>query len=80
MNLKQAFSQCCKKSGFLMVLKCREENSALKECLTAYYKDPAFYEECKQEYLKEKEDFQRTGISAKNRKQKLPTSSDKSKV
>ncbi|XP_015212284.1 COX assembly mitochondrial protein homolog isoform X2 [Lepisosteus oculatus] len=69
-----AFSQCCKKSGFLMVLKCREENSALKECLTAYYKDPAFYEECKQEYLKEKEDFQRTGISAKNRKQKLPTS------
>ncbi|MBN3325907.1 COXM1 protein, partial [Atractosteus spatula] len=69
-----AFSQCCRKSGFLMVLKCREENSALKECLTAYYKDPAFYEECKQEYLKEKEDFQRTGISAKNRKQKLPTS------
>lgn len=160
--LSQAFNHCCKETGFLMLLKCREENSALKECLTLQwvfysfyrntphqatkvaslvimsdalshqhflhgfthslppllalltaahqvwvvskpcnhyesashtsiawlhwickmntiffsisYKDPVFFEECKQEYIQEKLEFERTGIPAKNRKQKLPTS------
>ncbi|XP_069504884.1 COX assembly mitochondrial protein homolog isoform X2 [Ambystoma mexicanum] len=70
----QAFTKCCSETGFLMVVKCREENTALKDCLTAYYKDPAFYEECKTQYLKEKEEFQRTGIPSKQRHQKVPTS------
>uniref|UniRef100_A0ABK0L6F4 COX assembly mitochondrial protein n=1 Tax=Rattus norvegicus TaxID=10116 RepID=A0ABK0L6F4_RAT len=68
------FTRCCKDSGILMVLKCRKENSALKDCLTAYYNDPAFYEECKLEYLKEREEFRRTGVPTKKRLQKLPTS------
>ncbi|XP_055457710.1 COX assembly mitochondrial protein homolog isoform X3 [Psammomys obesus] len=68
------FTRCCKDSGFLMVVKCRKENSALKDCLTAYYNDPAFYEECKLEYLKEREEFRRTGVPTKKRLQKLPTS------
>ncbi|KAM5313469.1 COX assembly mitochondrial protein homolog isoform 2-T2 [Glossophaga mutica] len=70
----QDFTKCCKESGILMVVKCRKENSALKECLTSYYNDPAFYEECKLEYLKEREEFRKTGIPAKKRIQKLPTS------
>ncbi|XP_018621380.2 COX assembly mitochondrial protein homolog [Scleropages formosus] len=70
----QAFTQCCKETGFMMVIKCQEQNTALKECLTLHYKDPAFFEECKQEYIKEKEEYQRTGIPNKNRKQKLPSS------
>ncbi|XP_072649195.1 COX assembly mitochondrial protein homolog isoform X2 [Canis lupus baileyi] len=68
------FTRCCKDSGILMVVKCRKENSALKECLTAHYNDPAFYEECKMEYLKEREEFRKTGIPSKKRLQKLPTS------
>ncbi|XP_052042993.1 COX assembly mitochondrial protein homolog isoform X1 [Apodemus sylvaticus] len=67
------FTKCCKDSGILMVLKCRKENSALKDCLTAYYNDPAFYEECKLEYLKEREEFRKTGVPTKKRLQKLPT-------
>ncbi|XP_026228720.1 COX assembly mitochondrial protein homolog [Anabas testudineus] len=70
----QAFSHCCKETGLLMAFKCQEENSALKECLTLHYKDPAFFEECKKQYIQEKLEFERTGIPAKNRKQKLPTS------
>ncbi|XP_011899401.1 PREDICTED: COX assembly mitochondrial protein homolog [Cercocebus atys] len=70
----QDFTKCCKNSGVLMVVKCRKENSALKECLTAYYNDPAFHEECKMEYLKEREEFRKTGIPAKERLQKVPTS------
>ncbi|XP_050794517.1 COX assembly mitochondrial protein homolog isoform X3 [Gopherus flavomarginatus] len=30
----QAFTKCCQESGFLMVVKCQQENAALKECLT----------------------------------------------
>ncbi|XP_075868572.1 COX assembly mitochondrial protein homolog [Nelusetta ayraudi] len=70
----EAFNSCCKESGFFMVLKCREQNAALKECLTVHYRDPVFFEQCKQEYIKEKLEFERTGIPTKNRKQKLPTS------
>ncbi|KAK2815361.1 hypothetical protein Q7C36_023627 [Tachysurus vachellii] len=70
----EAFTQCCKDSGLLMVVKCREENNALKQCLTKHYTDPAFYEECKQQYIQEKQDYERTGISAKHRAQRLPTS------
>ncbi|XP_034731179.1 COX assembly mitochondrial protein homolog [Etheostoma cragini] len=70
----EAFNRCCKDTGFLMVFKCREENAALKECLTIHYKDPAFFELCKQEYIQEKLEFERTGVPTKNRKQKVPTS------
>ncbi|XP_062035309.1 COX assembly mitochondrial protein homolog [Lepus europaeus] len=65
---------CCKESGIFTVVKCRKKNSALKEYLTAYYNVPAFYEECKMEYLKEREEFIKTGIPTKKRLQKLPTS------
>ncbi|TMS11377.1 COX assembly mitochondrial protein homolog [Larimichthys crocea] len=69
----EAFTNCCKESGLLMVFKCREQNALLKECLTLHYKDRAFFEECKQEYIREKLEFERTGIPKKNRTQKLPT-------
>uniref|UniRef100_A0A8C0GTV7 COX assembly mitochondrial protein n=1 Tax=Chelonoidis abingdonii TaxID=106734 RepID=A0A8C0GTV7_CHEAB len=70
----KTFTKCCQESGFLMVVKCQQENAALKQCLTTYYNDPAFYEECKIEYLKQREEFRATGIPAKQRQQKLPTS------
>ncbi|KAL8165425.1 UNVERIFIED_CONTAM: Mitochondrial aspartate/glutamate carrier protein [Gekko kuhli] len=68
-----AFTKCCKDTGFLMVVKCREENAALKECLTAHYTNPAFYEECKAEFLKQREDF-RKGIRPAQKEQRIPTS------
>lgn len=39
-----------------------------------YYNDPAFYEEYKMEYLKEREELRKTGIPTKKRLQKHPTS------
>ncbi|NWJ04598.1 COXM1 protein, partial [Crypturellus undulatus] len=67
----QAFTKCCKETGLLMVVKCRPENTALKDCLVSYYHDPAFYEECKAEYLKQREEYRATGI--KKIKKKLPS-------
>lgn len=45
-----------------MAVKCQKENSALQECLTTYYNDPATYEECKMEYLKEREEFRKLDL------------------
>uniref|UniRef100_A0A8C3CCB3 COX assembly mitochondrial protein n=1 Tax=Cairina moschata TaxID=8855 RepID=A0A8C3CCB3_CAIMO len=63
-----AFTKCCKETGFLMVVKCRKENTALKDCLVGYYSDPSFYEECKTEYLKQREEYRATGIKKKKQK------------
>ncbi|KAF4799339.1 hypothetical protein TURU_055941 [Turdus rufiventris] len=32
----QAFTKCCQETGILMVVKCRQENTALKDCLVGY--------------------------------------------
>ncbi|XP_076187261.1 COX assembly mitochondrial protein homolog isoform X2 [Aptenodytes patagonicus] len=60
-----AFTKCCQETGLLMVVKCRQENTALKDCLVGYYSDPLFYEECKTEYLKQREEYRATGIKKK---------------
>ncbi|TRY92171.1 hypothetical protein DNTS_004489, partial [Danionella cerebrum] len=70
----EAFTHCCKETGLLMVFKCREENTALKECLIKHFTDPEVFEMCKKEYLQEKEEFQRTGIRLKKRKEMLSKS------
>ncbi|XP_042329265.1 COX assembly mitochondrial protein homolog isoform X3 [Sceloporus undulatus] len=70
----QAFTKCCQDTGFLMVVKCREENAALKECLTGYYTDPTFYKECEAKYLKQREEYRATGIRPSQKQQRLPTS------
>ncbi|XP_046585771.1 COX assembly mitochondrial protein homolog isoform X1 [Neodiprion lecontei] len=63
----EAFSKCCSSSGFLMVTKCRNENSEMKECLTKWFNNPEFVEECKQEYLAERSEYRRTGIGKGSR-------------
>uniref|UniRef100_A0A3B3I1V4 COX assembly mitochondrial protein n=1 Tax=Oryzias latipes TaxID=8090 RepID=A0A3B3I1V4_ORYLA len=68
------FTHCCKESGILMAFKCRKENSALKDCLIHHYQNPGFFEECKQQYIQEKLEYEKTGIPAKHRGQKLPAS------
>ncbi|KAI1242850.1 hypothetical protein IHE44_0000404 [Lamprotornis superbus] len=64
----KAFTKCCQETGILMVVKCRQENTALKDCLVGYYSDPSFYEECKAEYLKQREEYRATGIKKKRQK------------
>ncbi|XP_071957843.1 COX assembly mitochondrial protein homolog [Antedon mediterranea] len=62
------FTRCCKENALAMVYKCRVENSALKACLTKHYEDKSLYEECKQEYLGEREEYRRTGIKQKSKR------------
>ncbi|MXQ89043.1 hypothetical protein E5288_WYG019935 [Bos mutus] len=54
-------------------VETRHSSNGDVEGIDTSYKDPAFYEECKMEYLKEREEFRRTGIPTKKRLQKLPT-------
>ncbi|GFG31738.1 hypothetical protein Cfor_04180 [Coptotermes formosanus] len=55
-----AFSKCCKSSSVFMVIACRKENTALKDCLNKWYQDEEFKNSCKEEYLDERSEFRRT--------------------
>lgn len=61
------FSECCKKANILMPFKCQKENSALKECLSQWYTNSDFKEQCTQEYLAERSEYRRTGISKRTK-------------
>lgn len=61
-----AFSKCCKSSSVFMVIACRKENTALKDCLNKWYQDEVFKNRCKEEYLDERSEFRRTGILKKH--------------
>ena len=50
-----------------MVLKCRKENTELKSCLTRWYKDEQFWNECTEQYLEERTEYRRTGIPKKQK-------------
>ena len=45
-------------------------------CIAKITNDPAFNEEWKMEYLKEREEFSKTGIPTKKSLQQLPTKSE----
>lgn len=70
----KAFTECCKSSSILMVVKCRTQNSALKDCLANWYKDEGFKKECTEEYLALRSEFRRTGIPIKRRVTKIQSS------
>ncbi|XP_068618125.1 COX assembly mitochondrial protein homolog [Battus philenor] len=58
----EEFNHCCKKSSVFMVVKCQEENSLMKSCLTSWYQNEDFRKLCTEEYLKERSEFRRTGV------------------
>ncbi|CAK9828090.1 COX assembly mitochondrial protein homolog [Anthophora retusa] len=57
------FSECCKNSNLFMVIKCRKQNAALIDCLGVWYNDLKFKEECTLQYLEQRSEYRRTGIS-----------------
>ncbi|XP_026726282.1 COX assembly mitochondrial protein homolog [Trichoplusia ni] len=56
------FEKCCKESALLMVVKCRRENSVMKDCLGNWYQNDEFKQQCTEEYLKQRSEYRRTGI------------------
>lgn len=56
------FENCCKDSSLLMVVKCRNQNSALKDCLGSWYQNDEFRKLCTEEYLSQRSEYRRTGI------------------
>jgi len=67
----QAFTDCCKAASVLMVVKCRNQNTNLKACLTKWYNDEEFKKQCTEEYLHERTEYRRTGIKQKDMKKYL---------
>ncbi|KAF5288313.1 hypothetical protein FQR65_LT12047 [Abscondita terminalis] len=68
------FSVCCKNYNLLMVVQCRKENAALKNCLTQWYQDEDFKNRCKNEYLEERSEYRRTGVNKNQKSIRVPNS------
>lgn len=64
----QVFNECCRRTGFGHVFKCRTENDNMKSCMGRWYFDPQFIQECTDEYLRERSEFRRTGVFKKQQK------------
>ncbi|KAK7475584.1 hypothetical protein BaRGS_00033173 [Batillaria attramentaria] len=62
------FGECAKESGVLLPFKCRAVAKKLEQCLTSWYQNPEFVEQCTQEYLNERSEYRRTGIKQKIKK------------
>jgi len=62
----KAFTQCAKGRTVSIAWACRKENQAMKDCMTSYYQDKDFFEECKKEYLKKREDYQMNYVQSGN--------------
>ncbi|XP_013199404.2 COX assembly mitochondrial protein homolog [Amyelois transitella] len=58
----RAFEKCCKESSLLMVVTCRKQNAAMKDCLTNWYRNDEFRNICTEEYLKKRSEYRQTGI------------------
>jgi len=76
----EEFTECCKDHNILMVVKCRPENSKLKECLTRWYNDEEFKDFCKNEYLDERSEYRRTGIPLKKRLEMANSSTKSTRI
>lgn len=63
----EEFTKCCKDSGLLMVVHCRQQNATLKGCLTKWYQDEEFKKRCTDEFLAERSEYRRTGLTKKAR-------------
>lgn len=63
----KAFTECCKENSVAMVWMCRKQNSKLKDCLNYWYNNDEFKKECEKEYLEERSEFRRTGVTKKKR-------------
>nr|XP_022900404.1 COX assembly mitochondrial protein homolog [Onthophagus taurus] len=68
------FSECCKNHNVLMVINCQKQNGQLKDCLTKWYNDDDFKMRCREEYLKDRSQYRRTGVPVNQQKQRLPVS------
>ena len=58
--------------GFFTFYTCRSQVVAMNECLSKYYSDTEFREECKQIYVDRRQKYRATGIMEKDPYVKKP--------
>lgn len=57
-----------------MIIMCRKENEKMKACMEKWYYNDDFIKECTEQYLNERSEYRRTGMSKKQRNARLQAS------
>lgn len=65
------FHDCCLQFGLLHVVKCRKENNKMKACMEKWYYDQDFIKECTEQYLDQRSEFRKTGISETQKSKRI---------
>ncbi|XP_064652619.1 COX assembly mitochondrial protein homolog [Lineus longissimus] len=68
LDLVKAFNQCGKEQGLLLPFFCRKSAKAMNNCLSEWYDNKEFRDECTEIYLRERSEYRRTGIRKKAKK------------
>ncbi|KAJ8672800.1 hypothetical protein QAD02_004060 [Eretmocerus hayati] len=63
----EEFNKCCQSTSFAQMFKCRKETENLKECLVKWWHNKEFWDECTEQYLKDRAEYRRTGEPKKVR-------------
>ncbi|XP_012233349.1 COX assembly mitochondrial protein homolog [Linepithema humile] len=74
-NEVKEFHECCLNTGVLNVVKCRQENDKMKACMEKWYYNEDFIKECTDQYLNERSEFRKTGISIKQKSTRMQSAS-----
>ncbi|GIX73615.1 COX assembly mitochondrial protein [Caerostris darwini] len=61
----KAFSDCCSANGIMMTFRCKPQCNTLTKCLEKWCYDEELKNQAKEEYLKERSEYRRTGVRKK---------------
>lgn len=64
-----ALEKCGREQGWKATFNCRKENDVMKECMGYWYYNKAFRQEVTEQYLQERSQYRRTGVSKKMKKE-----------
>jgi len=62
------FQKCCTEHNIGLVVACQDTNQKMRECLTHWFRNEGFIKQCTEEYLQERTEYRKTGITQKQKK------------
>lgn len=63
----RAYGECAKREQLMLPFRCREVAEEMRQCLQGWYDKPEFQQEAREEYLKDRAEYRRTGITRKQK-------------
>lgn len=64
---EKEFYECCKRNQWTFWRYCKKERKEAADCEISYFQDPEFVQKCTEDYIVDRSEYRRTGLSHKKR-------------